>query len=440
MAMSPVPIVNTVSPNDLNNILNKIILPGIEDMLPNDTVWYKIAERKMMNMVSNQFYFTVRTGRNTGIAAVTENNKVPVGKASFSQANASAKFVFGGFNISDQALAGAKGQPGSLEEVLSLHGKYTRIDMARKLNRYFWKAGDGVLAIATSSTASSGAHSFTISNYQGVTVAGDVAIRPSKYLEVGGKYLCGASRAAASLVLTITGITTGTTTDTITATSATGAVSVGDFLYDVDGDSAIADEPMGAQGIVDDGTLTGSGLTGDIPTAVSTFEGIVRSTNDFWKAGITTMGGALTEAAMATTFLKAREYGNPELIFMNQKLFAKYGNLLATYKKTASTKEVQTGGFTGNASDGSIVGLEFAAGGQGATVVLDYDCPDREVYFIDPSSIKIAQLAGMQWLDDGKGNVLRFTDYANYQAILKWYGNLVCTDVRANAKIITATV
>ena len=180
---------------------------------------------------------------------------------------------------------------------------------------------------------------------------------------------------------------------------------------------------MGASGIVDDGTMT---INSSTPASVSTFEGIVRSSNSYWQSNVFSTGGALTESNMETVYLQAKQYGDPTLIFMNYLLYKKYGDLLLSYKKSATTHEALTGGFTG---------LDFAAGGGDVTVVVDYDVPDTEVYFIDPTSISLGQLKPTHFIDQGSGNVLRRMDYDGWQAVLAWYGNMICKNVRSNAKM-----
>ena len=442
-----------IGSGDISTILEKIIAPRIEDQLPDDVVWYKILEKNMYPMQNNSFYITLRSGRHTGVSMIAEGDKLKTGKPGFIQALIQAKYAYGTFDISDQAIESAKGSPGALANILTINADYLRKDFARQLNRVFWKANDGVLAIITASAAT-GTSTLTVSNYQDVTTSDTtkMAIKPTKYIIDGGSYaIATISSSAFTNIRTLT--VTSHTDTTITGSIGTGSpasVAANDVIIEVNGDNTAATEAMGVQGIVDDGNLYGSGVNAIsyIPSAVSTFQGLARSSYDVLRAtvlnGATYNGSgsatALSENAMISTFLKAKEFGNPQYIFMNQLLYYKYLSLITTYKKSYNTTEKIFGGIEGDAKQGGyLTGLDFAAGGGSAIIALDYDCPDMEVYFIDPSTIEIGQLTPMGWLDQGNGNLLRRTDYASFQGVLRWYGNLACKDVRANAKMTNQT-
>jgi hypothetical protein len=419
----------------LNSWLKKVIAPRIEEQLISDESlkWFKMLQKeKNMSMANNTMYVSLRTSRQSGIVFTAAGDKLASGTSAYAQAVIPAKYVFGTFDILDQTIEASKSQEGSLVRALTEITDTMRADMARDLNRVFWQAGDGILAVANGSGTTSTA--LTVKNRMSLTTTDTtkMAITPTEYLRPKQNIKIG---SYTNLTTNSTGITATTVTSVDSDTGITLGTAVswsdGDCIMAIDGDGNVSDDAMGAQGIVDDGLLTGTpALLSNVPTAVSTFEGIARSSNAYWKSNVFSTAGALTEANMVTTYLKARKWGNPHLIFTNQLLYSKYAAILYTYKKTANTQEALTGGFTG---------LEFAAGGPGTVVILDYDVPDTEVYFIDPSTISIGQMTPMQWLDDQAGNVLRRMDYAGFQGVLKWYGNLICKNVRANTKMTAQT-
>jgi len=394
--------------SDISNILQKIIAPRIEEQLPTETIWYDMLSRNsgVTPMANNTFYITLRTARHSGIAAVTEGAKLTSGKPSWSQANVPAKYVFGTFDISDQAIESAKGDPGALANILVEQSAALRTDFARDLNRMFFFDGSGVLAKTAASASSS--TTLTLVNWAGLAYnAANAAIMPTKWLAPGMNIRIGSVSATIASV----------DSDSQVTLTAAKSWNAGDAVTKADGDGNATDEPMGARGIVDDGTV------------VATLQGISRSTNPWWKAYVDSASAALAESDIVNAYLKAKEYGNPRFIFMNYLLFKKYGTLLTSYKKTVDTKEVLTGGW---------YGVDFAAGAGKVAVVLDYDCPDQEVHIIDPDSLTLAQLTPLTWLDRGDG-ILRRVDYATWQGVLRWYGNLVVKCVKANAKMTNKT-
>ncbi len=399
--MAVLSTVSTTYLSNISNVLRKVIAPAIEEVLPKQTIWYDMLSknRGVTSMDNNSFYVTLRTGRHSGISAVAEGATLPSGHPKYSQANISAKYVFGTFDITDQVMESAKNNVGALKNYLLLQTEGLKTDFAKELNRMFFGYGAGILAYANDNATSD---VITVKPFASV----NTDIPATEYFAEGMKIMIGTD------VVTIKSIDS----DTQITLNSSITYAVNDAIVKVDGDGAAAPEPMGVDGIVDDGTL------------VPTFQGITRATNPWFNAAyIDTASEALGLNKMETAWAKAIKYGNPKFVMMNTTLWKKYGNLLESYKRTANMKEVLSAGWTG---------LEFM-GGQGA-VVLDTDCPDGKVFFIDPTSISIAQLTPISWVDRGDG-LLRRVDYAAWQGVLRWYGNLIGLNPRANAKLTAKT-
>ncbi len=384
---------------DISNILKKVIAPKIQEVLPTATVWYSMLQKNsgVTAMSNNTFYVTLRTGRHSGIASVAEGATLPTGKPKFSQTSVAAKYIFGTFDITDQVLESAKDNAGALANYMTLSTQALKTDFGRELNRIFWGYGNGQL------TTVNGSGTGTTLTVNSSSPNGD--IKGTKYLSDGMNTMVDVENVRLTTVLSDT---------TITTPSFTYAAD--EVVKKADGDGAAVDEPMGIDGVVDDGTL------------VPTFQGITRSASPWFNAAyIDTASEALGLSKMEAAYTAALEFGNPKYVFMNKTLWKKYGTLLETYKKTANLTEVLSGGWKG---------LDFM-GGQ-AAVMLDFDCPDGKVFFIDPDSVTIGQLAPISWVDRGDG-VLRRVDYASWQGVLKWYGNLIALNPRANAKLTAKT-
>lgn len=396
--MAVLSTISTTYLTNISNVLQKVIAPAIQEVLPKETIWYDMLKVNsgVTAMANNTFYLSIRSGRHSGIAAIAEGATLPSGKPAFSQANVSAKWLFGTFDITDQVIESAKGSPGSLVNYLMEQTKALKTDFGRELNRMFWGDGTGYLAKVASGDATTG----TTLTLDPVTAV-NTDISATKYLAAGMKiYVNGDTDTIASV-------------DSATqVTLTTGFTRVaGEYVQHADGDGAVAVEPMGADGLI---VSTGS------------VQGI--TVNNWWKAAqVESTSEALSEAKMIAAYLKAKEYGDPRFIFMNQSLWKKYGTLLTSLKKTADLKEVLSGGWKG---------LEFMGGN--ASVVLDYDTPDGKVFFIDPDSLTIAQLTPISFIDRGEG-VLRRVDYAAWQGVLRWYGNLCIKNMAANAKLTAKT-
>ena len=383
---------------NISNILKKVIAPAIQQVLPKETIWYDMLKTNsgVTPLANNNFYLSIRSGRHSGIAAIGEGATLPIGKPAYSQATISAKWMFGTFEITDQVIEAASSSAGSLVNYMMEQTGALKQDFARELNRMFWGAGDEKVALVAAGDAGSGT---TLTLAPVLSVNTDIAA--TKYLAAGMKIDVNGDTATIASV----------DSDTQVTLAATITRSAGEAVKKTDGDGTVADEPMGA-----DGLIVASGTVQNI------------AVNNWWKAAqVETTSEALSEAKMVAAYMKAKEYGDPRMVFMNQTLYKKYGTLLTSLKQTANLKEVLSGGWKG---------LDFMGGN--ASVVLDYDVPDGKVFFIDPDSMTIAQLTPISFIDRGEG-VLRRVDYASWQGVLRWYGNLCMKNMAANAKLTTKT-
>jgi hypothetical protein len=387
---------------NIANVLKKVIAPAIQEVLPQETIWFDMLKTNsgVTPMANNTFYISIRSGRHSGIASVAEGATLPSGKPSWSQANVTAKYVFGTFDITDQVIESAKSSVGSLVNYLMENTKSLKVDFARELNRIFWGAGDEVIAKVHNDDAHTGT-TLTVAPILYPAINSDIPA--TKYLSAGMKILIGSD------VDTIVSVDSDTQVTLTTGASRTD----GENIKKADGDDAAVDEPMGI-----DGLLVSSGTIQGIDTAASPW---------FTPAQIETTAEALSEAKMIAAYVKAREFGDPKFVFMNAGLWKKYGTLLTSLKKTSDLKEVLSGGWKG---------LDFMGGN--ASVVLDYDCPDGKVFFIDPDSLTLAQLTPISFIDRGDG-LLRRVNYAAWQGVLRWYGNLCIKNPKANAKLTAKT-
>ena len=160
-------------------------------------------------------------------------------------------------------------------------------------------------------------------------------------------------------------------------------------------------------------------------TGTSTYAGLARSTYG-WTPRFGSASEALTQSRMTLDYLASRKYAQTSdkyVILVNQSLFAKYGDILTSMRRTVNETEL-IGGFTG---------LEFAAGAGKVGVFLDYQVPDGEVIILNLDTWKLCQVGDMKWLDDA-GSMLRLQNTLIYQALMVWYANAICLAPAANAR------
>ena len=325
-------------------------------------------------MGNNQFYVSLRTGRHSGIATIAEGVQLPKGKATWDQTRIDSKYTFGAFNLSDQSIEASKSNKGALVTLLMENERALRVDLARHLNRGAIGAGDGVVAVA-STTANSTTLLVDHNPSGSVTEDRD----GTKYL-AAGMWIKIASLSAVQIA----------SVDSATQVTLEASRSWND------NDSIVIASP--------DGTASDevAGFQKAIATS-GTFQNLARSTRPWWQGNVETGNIVLRETDLVKPILQASEFGKVDVGFTNYSLFNKFGQLLISLKKTADLKEVLSGGW---------MGLDILPG---VGLMIDFDIPAGEIQLWDFDAVTIGRLAGLQWLDTGGGNVLRLADNAEWQ-------------------------
>lgn len=384
--------------SDISAVLKKVIVPTIQNQLPKESVLFdKIKKNVGVTISNNTIYIPMRIGKHNGIYSVAEGTEPKSGKAAYAQPYTSMKYAFGTLELTDQAIEAAKNADvKAIASILKTEITALKDDFKMDLNRQFHGAGGGVLCYTT---GTGGTASTT------VTLDGNPAGNDATdYLEAGMYIDIGTSHTAVQIV--------SKTADTIVIAAGTA------WANDVAITKTVAAECMGLAGIIDDGDNQ------------STIQAITRASYPYVNSPTYDTSTTLTEANMVATYLKTVRYGGAKVIFVNSTLYAKYGALLTSMKKTADTKEILSGGWKG---------LDFAAGGGNIGVMLDFDCWDGYVQMVDFDALTIAEMSEpFAWLEaDAHGGILKrsASNRTIWEGTLKYYLNLVALKFKSSARM-----
>ena len=177
-----------------------------------------------------------------------------------------------------------------------------------------------------------------------------------------------------------------------------------------------------------DGTGNGgkdfNGL-GNLIDSSGTVGGIDSSTNTWWRSTETAVGGALTQAVMATAYNTAsRGNDHPDMIVTTQTLFEKYESLLTAQVRYQDTTKANSG----------FQNLMFKQ----TPVVFDVSCTSGVMFFMTSKYLKLVGMNG-HWFATSefqKGTVAGVD--ARYALILS-FGELTCSNRARQAKLTGAT-
>lgn len=409
---------------NVQNTLQKVIMPFIQDNFPKSTILLdQLKRNKGVTFMNDNFYAPVRTSRHGGVTNLANDTSTLVsGSASIGQGSVAVKIITGTFDISKLVLDATKTTKGAVENQLTFQATKLADDFAKDVNRQYYSDGIGVLAeVATSGSVGAGTIAVQIPtsalddgrsiDWYG-TVNGDLS--PVEYIFPGMVIGIGTAGAGIGTVSTVNG-------NTLVVTGAP-AIVAADSIYRLDGGAAGAGTSE----------IQGMRLALSSTTGTSLYAGIARSTSG-WTPQLGTAAEALSLSAMEDQYLAARKFsqtGDRYAIFANRSLYKKYGDILTSLRRTVNESDL-LGGWTG---------LEFAAGAGRVGVFLDYDVPDGEVIICNLDTWIVCQVSDMSWMESpNDGALIRARNNLTYQATMAWFTNLICVAPGANGRLTQKT-
>lgn len=384
----------TLLTSAISEILQKDIAPEIQSQLNEETILLnKLPKNKRGGFANNVMYQDVQYGRNESIAAISSSSTtLPTsGYQRRAQAQVSPAYIYGTINIDDRTIEQAKGNPGSIVNILTEETQGLKRDFAKDMNRQLFGKGDGVIAkVAASSTSTT------------ITVDTTKYITDGQLLTINGDEV--------QVVSVVSDTTFYVTTAVTVATNETALKTNG------------SSEMNGLFLAADDGTFT------------TTFEGISTSTSNYWKAFVdattetyTTLAGFESDIRAAVTAVE--KYGKPEIIVSDHSLRDGYMNLSAANQRFVNTRKLD-GNF-------DMEAIMFG----GIPWVADFDCQNGTMYVLDFSALSLEYLTPLKFRERGQNGVLEpVTGTTYYEIVMNCYANLMCNNRRKLAKLTAKAV
>lgn len=400
----------TTTMTTVDNILKEVYEGDVQDQLQSEVKTLKRIERSsegITHHVGGKYVrFGVRTKRNHGIGARSENEALPIARTqAYEDAEVSLKYLYGSLELTGQAFELAEKDYQAFSSVLDQEVNGIKEGLRKDTNRQVYGDGSGLLATAT------GAGSTTTF----VTTDG-------QYLEEGMfvDIIDSDGSTVNNSAVEITAISESAGTYTVTLGTAGTATATGDTMYR---DNNKDKEINGFGSIIAD---TGS-LYGIDPASVGV-----------WKATVHDNGGtprALSEGLMISLVdaIGKKGGGKPTVIWTSPGVRRSYFNLLVQQRRTTNTQEF-TGGFKG---------LAFTTDEGEIPLMHDNDAPEGEMQFVNEKEIKLYEAGDWSFMNRDGSNWSRVVTSAGkfdaYEATLYKYCEIGTHRRNAHGKLTDIT-
>ena len=451
------------SPDSINAILEKVIVPAVEKQVINKTLlWSKVfggwtvkneetgvgssrsysQSSGKFTFANNLLYFPLQMSRNPNPFGISEGGVFPSkGTPTLTQGSLPITTSTNAFQISEQVLQ--LKDAGQVVNAVQFQMDELADSLALDFNRqsYGLQVGNtngvvnGVLGFSGSTATAATLQASTTSSPVQITVRLKTgAANPFGDVQQGlwffpvGTYFTVSSAGSTALyqVCAATGAQTATQISFSIVAGTAVALAVGDTLTKANQNGVASVEFNGLGDMLN-------------TTSNSTYLNVSGTTYANWNPNVNTSPTAskLNMDDMQKLYLQAAIYGNCDVIIMNATLHRKYASLLTNlaaagaynptnFNSQSDLRDTITGGY------GT---LEFMGGR--ALVVLDYYCPEDTVYFLNSQKLFRCDYSPFRMLPSSSGNFgQRLVDQLDYQIVGRYMGNLA-TNLRAAHGVIT---
>lgn len=398
-------------------ILKEVYLPQVQELLPNSTPLMKQIEKEITPVEGGNFVVAVHRTRNEAAAvARSEGGTLPsAGQQGYVRAIVPIKQLYSRISVTGKAIAATKSNKGSFVRAIDSEMQYVMKDTKRGLNRQVNGDGTGALAYWTGADDTSG------------TNVDDGLGNGTTHLPVGSitcDLIDASSTDDTTTLDTSIVVTRGAVGTTSTAITWTGGPSAGT----ADGDYLViagtgGKEMVGLQAIVS---------ASDPPTLSTGLHGLPVTTYPDWVAVV--LGSDSSRQDFSFPLLQqlfSRITTEGDVDSSDIKFIHTHPAMRDTYVKFAQDQRV----FHNNMKlDGGWEVVTY----NGKPWNDDVQCRRNAIYVLTPSSLRLMQMAPLDWMDKDGSIFYRLSggDVDGYGATLFGYMELGCLARNQNGVLL----
>jgi hypothetical protein len=395
-------------------ILKEVYLPALQELLNNATPLLKAIEKDITPVEGGNFVAAIhRTRNNAAAIGASEGDTLPTaGQQGFVRAIVPVKQLYSRINVSGKAIAATKSNKGAFLKALESEMKYVMTDTKRGINRQLNGDGTGALAYWTGADDTSG------------TNVDDGHGNGTTQLPTGALTcdLIDASDNSTKLgtAISVTRGAVSTATSAITWTGTVSGSASGDYLVLK---NTLGNEMTGIQAVISDANpiLQTSGLHG---LAVATYPD--------WKAVV--LGSDSSKQDLSFPLIQqlvSRIVTESAIDESDLKMFHVHPAMRDTYVKLCQDERVF---YNVMKLDGGWEAVTY----NGKPVVADVQCRRNAFFAITPSSLSLAQMAPLDFMDKDGSVFYRISggDVDAYGATAFVYQELMCKARNQNGVLL----
>ena len=385
---------------DYDDILKEFYLPLFEKQFVHQTVLMDdvILKRDSEHIEGKFAYIPMEFETWGGFNSIGESGTIATPEPSeYARAQVPMAYHYAAFRLTGPVMEASRSQSGAFAPSLNREMTAKINVFHRQINRQMWNDGSGVLALVDMGTPST---SLTVDAAYGIAndTNGHLFFGPNMNINIQSTKSGGTDRGNAR----ITAATHSTTTSTITLATLPSGTADNDFIF-LEGSAG--NEMMGLYGGIDDYSI------------VSTQQGFTSSTQPDWVSQI--HNGATSGTAEPLTRTRINKVlrdvnhvggGDTKFILGSPDVQLAYGDMAARNGIQVNTIDLDNGWR----------GLSY----NGIPWMADKFAPENRAAFIDPSALRIYEMARPQWLDRGTGVLKQVGRTDVYEAQYFWYAEM----------------
>jgi hypothetical protein len=381
--------------SDYDDILKEFYLPLFEKQFVHQTVLMDdvILKRDSEHIEGKYAYIPLEFETWGGFGSVGESDTLPTPEPSdYARTRVPMAYHYAAFRLTGPVMEASRSQSGAFAPSLNREMTSKINVFHRQINRQLWNDGSGVLALVDD-----GSPDVTLGVDAAYGIANDdngaLFIGPNMNLNFQSAKSGGTDRGNARV--------TAVSGSTITIDADPG-VSDNDFIF-LEGGAG--NEMMGLYGGIDNYSI------------VSTFQNLTSATQPSWISQIHNGASAGTAEPLTRTRINKvlRDVnhtggGDTKFILGSPDVQLAYGDMAA--RNNIQVNEIDL--------DNGWRGLSY----NGIPWMADKFAPENKAAFIDPSALRIYEMARPQWLDRGTGVLKQVGRTDVYEAQYFWYAEL----------------